>query len=206
MTSDSPQASSHWSIAQHHEALTTSSQDDADQTVPATCDEPILAAAITPTASPREPTATAFIASALAADEPAAADLPTTSSDESSASDAAASLKSLDAPAVTDAVTPTTSFDEPALTDAAMPNTSFDELPTAASSEAPLSSDAEGALEMIRMTLAMNFNDTNHHTVTDIAMQMRKHLIGLRKKGPRTRSLFRYSSAARFEDGWKHQQ
>ena len=140
-TSDSPQASFHWSIAQHHETLTTSSQEDADQTVPATsCDEPFSAAAITLTASSREPTDAAAIALAPAADQPIAAELPTTSPNESSASDAAVSLKSLDAPAVTDAVTLTTSFDEP---------------PSAASNEAPLSSNAEDALEMIRIAMQM---------------------------------------------------
>jgi len=48
-------------------------------------------------------------------------------------------------------------------------------------------------LEMIRITLAMKFADTNRQTVTDIAMQMREHLAGLRKKRPRAPVVFRYS-------------
>jgi hypothetical protein len=236
--SDSPQ------VSPHHEALTTSPKEDADQTI-TSWDEAVSAVAITLPASSREPTYTAPNPLAAAPDEPvAAAHLPATLSDESSASDAAASLKSLDQPAETDAVTLTTlpaaapseaplssdaqgaftlttSLDElPTATPSKAPlssdaegaltlTTSLDEPPTATPSEAPLSSDVEGALEMIRMTLAMNFNNTSHQTMTDVAMQMRNHLTGLRKKRPRTPSPLRYSielPAARVDDGWKHQQ
>jgi hypothetical protein len=53
--------------------------------------------------------------------------------------------------------------------------------------EAPLSRDAERALEMVRTTLAMNLANTEHQTVNDVAQRMREHLAGLRKLRPQVR-------------------
>jgi hypothetical protein len=119
--------------------------------------------AITLTASSRETTDTRSTSLARSLDEPVSADLTplTTCSDEPSASGAAASL--------------TTSLDEPVAINSVT-------LAPSSDVEAPLSGDAERAVEMIRMTLATKFTDTNNQTATDIATQMRDHIARTRKK------------------------
>ena len=53
--------------------------------------------------------------------------------------------------------------------------------------ETPLSSDAEPALETVRITLAMKLANTKQQTANDVAKRMREHLAGLRKLRPRVR-------------------
>lgn len=65
--------------------------------------------------------------------------------------------------------------------------TSPDEPAAADPIETPLSSDAELALEMVRITLAMKPINTKPQTANDVATRMRDHLTGLRKQRPRAR-------------------
>jgi hypothetical protein len=175
-TSDSAEPSFHWAIAKDPGALSTSPKAAEGQVVPATSrDEPVMAVdPITLIDSSRETTDTRSTSLARSLDEPVSADLTTltTCSDEPSASGAVASL--------------TTSLDEPVATNSVT-------LAPSSDVEAPLSGDAERALEMIRVTLAMKFTDTNNQTATDIATQMRDHIARTRKKAPRARLTIRYS-------------
>jgi hypothetical protein len=136
------------------------------------------------TSNPAEPSFQSAIAQEPGApDEPALADLALqsqpTSLDEPSAGDAAALLM--------------TSLDEPVANDSVTLPASSDGMSKGEALEAPLSGDAERALEMIRTTLAMKFSDTNNQTATDVATQMRQHIARSRKKAPRARVTIRYS-------------